>query len=126
MPSGASGAAAPPAGATTGYAVTPPPKKIRKSGLSGAARSWIEIGMSKPRLAGRYLEAQPDPSFGGRLRDGLLAVCRGLRADEDLDPGGASFRMLGTDRDVQGAGALTPAVLAVTVYPFEKCGVFEK
>ena len=126
MPSGASGAAASPAGATTGYAVTPPPKKIRKSGLSGAARSWIEIGMSKPRLAGRYLEAQPYPSFGGRLRYGLLAVCRGLRAGEYPDSSSASFRMLGMGRDVQGAGAPTPAFLAVTVYPFEKCGVLEK
>lgn len=117
---------APPAGATTDYAVTPPLEKIRKNGLSEAARSWIEIGMSKSHLVGRFMEAQPDPSFGERLRDGFLAVYRDLRAGEDLDSDSAFFRMLDMSRDMQGAGALTPAVLAVMVYFFEKCEVFEK
>lgn len=115
-----------PAGAKTDYAVTPPLEKIRKNGLSEAARLWIEIGMSKSHLVGRYLEAQPDPSFGERLRDGFLAIYRDLRADEYLDSDSVFFNMLAMGWDVQRTWDLTPAVLAVTVYLFEKCEVFEK
>ena len=118
--------AAPQAGAKTDYAVTPPLEKIRKNGLSEAARLWIEIGMSKSHLVGRYLEAQPDPSFGERLRDGFLAIYRDLRADEDLDADRVFFSMLAMGWDVRQTWDLTPAVLAVMVYLFEKCEVFEK
>ena len=74
------------AAARADYAVTPPLKKIRKNGLSAKARMWIKIGMSKSHLVGKYLEAQPDPLFGERLKDGFLAIYRGPRAGEELAP----------------------------------------
>ena len=114
------------AAARADYAVTPPLKKIRKNGLSAKARMWIEIGMSKSHLVGKYLEAQPDPLFGERLKDGFLAIYRGLRAGEELDADSAFFRMLSMGLDMPGAAGRTPAVLAVMVYLFEKCEVFEK
>lgn len=114
------------AAARADYAVTPPLKKIRKNGLSAKARMWIEIGMSKSHLVGKYLEAQPDPLFGERLKDGFLAIYRGLRAGEELDADGAFFCMLSMGWDMPGAAGQTPAVLAVMVYLFEKCEVFEK
>lgn len=108
------------------YAVTPPMKKIQKNHLSDEARMWIEIGMSKSHLVGKYLEAQQDPSFGERLKDGFRALYSDLRTKEELDADSTFFRLLATGGDVLDTRTRTPAVLAVLVYLFEKCEVFEK
>lgn len=119
-------ATAPSSGPEEDYSVTPPLKKIKKNGLSDETRMWIEIGMSKSHLVGRYLEAQPDPAFGERLKEGFRLIYRKLRSGEDLGADDVFFRMLAMGEDVKGEGVQTPAVLAVLVYLFEKCEVFEK
>ena len=109
-----------------GYHAAPPLKKIKKNGLSLTARTWMEMGMPKSRLAGKYIEKRPDPSFGDRPRAIFLAICRGFREDEGLGADGAFFSMLEMDETAPPAKGRTPAVLAITVYLFEKCGVFER
>ena len=108
------------------YHVTPPLKKIKKNGLSHTARTWIEIGMSKSHLVGKYIEKQPDPSFGDRLKARFLAIYRGFREDEGLGADDTFFSMLEMDKTALPEKGRTPAVLAITVYLFEKCGVFER
>lgn len=84
----------------------------------------IEMGMSKSRLVGRYVEAQPGPEFGERLKKGFRAICSRLRGTEGLDGEAAFFRMLDVDAGTPGARDRTPAALAVLVHLFEKCEVF--
>lgn len=108
------------------YSVTPPLKKIKKNGLSHDARAWIEVGMSRSHLVGKYVEAQPDPMFGERLKERFRKIYRHLREDEGLDGEDTFFCMLGMDANVSDIKAKTPSVLAVLVYLFEKCEVFEK
>ena len=108
------------------YTVTAPLKKIRKNGLSLTAQTWIEMGMSKSHLVGRYVEAQPDPMFGERLKEGFRAIYRSLREKEGLDGEDTFFRMLDMGADIPEVRDRTPAVLVVLVYLFEKCEVFER
>ena len=108
------------------YHVTPPLKKIKKNGLSRIAQTWIEIGMSKSHLVGKYIENQPDPAFGDRLKARFHAIYRGYREDEGLDADDTFFRMLEMDEAVLPTKGRTPAVLAIMVYLFEKCEVFER
>lgn len=107
------------------YTVTAPLKKIRKNGLSRTAQAWIEMGMSKSHLVGKYVEAQPDPEFGERLKEGFRAIYRRLREEEGLDGEDTFFRILDMDAVLPGVGNRTPAVI-VLVYLFEKCEVFER
>ena len=108
------------------YTVTAPLKKIRKNGLSPTAQTRIGTGMSKSHLVGRYVEAQPDPMFGGRLEEGFGAICQSLREKEGLDGEDALFRLLDTGADMPEVGDRTPAVLVVLAYLFEECEVFER
>lgn len=108
------------------YAVTAPLKKIRKNGLSRTAQAWIEMGMSKSHLVGKYVEAQPDTAFGERLKEGFRVIYRRLREEEGLDGEDTFFRMLDMGAGLPGVEDQTPAVLIVLVYLFEKCEVFER
>ena len=90
------------------------------------ARAWIGVGMPRSHLVGKYVGAQPDPMFGERLKGWFRKNCRHLREDEWLGGEGAFFCMLGMGANVPDIKAKAPPVLAVLLYLFEKCEVFEK
>ena len=100
------------------YTVTSPLKKIQKNGLSHDAQAWIEMGMSKSYLVGKYVETQPDPAFGERLKEGFRTIYRHFRDDEGLDGEDTFFCMLGIDADITDIKSRTPSVSCRTGVPF--------
>lgn len=89
------------------------------------ARAWIEMGMPKSYLVGKYIESRPCPAFGGSLEEGYRTIHRRLRECEGLDGEDAFFRRRGRDTGALGMRDRTPAALAVPVHPFERHGVPE-
>lgn len=90
--------------------VTPPPKKIKKNGLSRTARAWIEMGMPKSHLVGKYIEKRPGPSFGDRLKARFLAIYRGFREDGGLGADDAFFSLKWTKRRCPRRGERLPSL----------------
>lgn len=90
------------------YRAALPLKKIKKNGLSHIARTWIELGMPKSRLVGRYIEKQPDPSLGDRLGAGFLVICRGFRDGEGLGADDAFLSLKWTKRRCPRRGERLP------------------
>jgi hypothetical protein len=104
----------------------PPKDKIKKNGLSQATSGLITMGMAQVRQVGNFISRVPDIDFGERLKDGFIAAYQRLKNDEKLTgdnlfDGLFEFATSGCNNFRQSA-----AGLAVLVYLFEKCEVFEK
>ena len=104
------------------YTLVPPGEKIRKNCLSP---KLVTMGLSQSNTVGRYMDKHVDAESGRRLRAGFVKRYRELRG-EGLD-GNYLFDVLwqfasrhNADPKIQAAG------LALLVYLFEKCEVFEK
>ena len=104
------------------YILVPPREKIRKNRLSP---KWVTMGLSQASTVSRYIDKHLDAEFNRRLRAGFVKRYEKLR-DEGLD-GDDLFAALWqlasgrkTDPKMQAAG------LALLVYLFEECEVFEK
>lgn len=104
------------------YTLVPPKEKIQKNHLSF---KWVVMGMSQTRTVSRYMDKQSDAESNRRLRAGFVKRYKELRG-EGLD-GDDLFKVLWQftyrhkeDPKIQAAG------LALLVYLFEKCEVFEK
>lgn len=104
-----------------------PEDKIRRNDLTNGSRVTITMGLSVARLVGDFVqnEALIDPDYPERLKAGFLEEYFRLRrgghfADELFD------RMCEfSQRGLKGQSQRS-AALAVLVYLFEKCDVFEK
>jgi len=114
--------------ATTGDSLTliTPRDKIKKNGLSQTAEQLILMGMTQVKQVGSFIEKCPDIEFADRLRQGFVAEYSRLRNTERIS-GDDLFNAMhnyasgqSTDFKQRAAG------LAVLVYLFEKCEVFEK
>ena len=104
------------------YTLVPPGEKIRKNRLSP---KWVTMGLSQASTVSRYIDKHLDAESSRRLRAGFVKRYEKLR-DEGLD-GDDLFAALWqlasgrkTDPKMQAAG------LALLVYLFEECEVFEK
>ncbi len=108
------------------YEIIPPKEKIRKNELSASIEQLITMGMTQVRQVGSYISKSPDVEFGDRLSKGFVAEYERLKNEEKLK-GDDLFNALldfasGKSNDFKNRAA----GLAVLVYLFEKCEVFEK
>jgi hypothetical protein len=104
----------------------PPKDKIKKNGLSQEITNLITQGMVQVKQVGDYILKVPDIDFGERLKDGFVSEYQRLKnvekiTGDDLFNGLFEFATRGCKDFKQRA-----AGLAVLVYLFEKCEVFEK
>ena len=104
------------------YVLVPPQKKIQKNRLSSR---WVMMGLSQTNIVGKYIDIHLDAESSRRLLAGFVKQYEELRND-GLD-GDDLFMALwqfasrnNADPKMQAAG------LALLVYLFEKCEVFEK
>ncbi len=104
----------------------PPKDKIQKNNLSKSVEQLILLGMTQVTQVADFINRCPDIEFGDRLRQGFVVEYERLKnienmAGDDLFNGLLSFAAVGATDFKQRAGGL-----AVLVYLFEKCEVFEK
>lgn len=104
----------------------PPKDKIRKNGLSPQISNLITIGMAQVKQVGDFISKIPDIDFGEHLKERFVSEYRRLKNEEKLTGdmlfnGLFEFATRGCNDFIQRA-----AGLAVLVYLFEKCEVFEK
>ena len=108
-------------------ALLPPEAKIKKNDLHSGSRVTITMGLSVAKLVGEFVqqEALIDPDYPERLRAGFLEEYFRLRREGHR--GDVLFDLMCefSQRGLRGQSQRS-AGLAVLVYLFEKCDVFEK
>jgi len=109
------------------YTIIPPDDKIRKNELSIGSRRTILMGLSVAREVQAFIEqeAQLDSEFPERLKAGFLEEYYRLRKEghrsDDLFDLMCQFSQRGMkEQSMRSAG------LAILIYMFERCEVFEK
>lgn len=112
--------------ASDSLTIIPPREKIKKNELSASIEQLITMGMTQARQVNNFVNKSPDIEFGGRLSKGFAAEYERLKNEEKLK-GDDLFNALldfasGKSNDFKEKAA----GLAVLVYLFEKCEVFEK
>jgi len=106
--------------------IVPPEDKIKKNNLSGKVKVSITTGMIQAKQVADYINQSPDINFGERLKQGFVDKYEQLKNEENID-GDDLFNAL-FDFSCGGSNDFKEraAGLAVLVYFFEKCDVFEK
>ena len=108
------------------YEVIPPKEKIKKNELSASVEQLITMGMTQVKQVGSYISKSPDIEFGDRLSKGFVTEYERLKTEEKLK-GDDLFNALLDFASVKSNDFKEKAAgLAVLVYLFEKCEVFEK
>lgn len=113
--------------AIDGFSLIPPEDKLKKNDLGNCARTTVTMGLSVSREVGAFVEsvAQTDADFPERLKAGFLEEYYRLKregyAGNDLFDLMCRFAQRGFREQ-----AKRSAGLAVLVYLFEACEVFEK
>ncbi len=117
----------PPVQADQDFSLIPPDDKLKKNELGSSSRFIVTMGLSLAREVGTYVEsvAQTDLDFPERLKVGFLNEYYRLRKDghvgDDLFDLMCRFSQRGlTEQARRYAG------IAVLVYLFEACEVFDK
>lgn len=109
------------------FEIIPPDEKIKKNGLTNRSRMVIAAGLAARDIVHRFVEAetQIDSAFPERLKAGFLAEYYGLRhqghAGDELFELMCLFSERGAARHLDKV-----AGLAVLIYLFEICDIFEK
>jgi hypothetical protein len=108
------------------YALIPPKDKINKNNLSSQSEKLITMGMIQVKQVAKYLDSSLDVEFGERLKQRFVIEYDRLKNEEhlvgdDLFEGLRIFAADGRTDFRENA-----ASLAVLVYLFENCDVFEK
>ncbi|MBN4079624.1 HNH endonuclease [bacterium AH-315-C08] len=109
------------------FSIVPPDEKIKKNELTNGSRSIITMGLSVAREVRSFVESlsQTDSDFPERLKMGFLQEYYRLRKEgykgDDLFDFMCKFAQRGFDMQ-----AKKTAGLAVLIYLFEACEVFEK
>lgn len=108
------------------FTIISPRDKIKKNGLSSETERLITMGITQVKQVTDFIDKFPDIEFGDRLKQGFVLEYERLRnenqiAGDDLFDGLFDFASgKSNDFKVRAAG------LAVLVYLFEACEVFEK
>jgi len=109
------------------FSVIPPEDKLKKNSLGNGSRTIITMGLCVAREVRLFVEsvAQTDSAFPDRLKAGFLEeyyrLRRGGHDGDDLFDLMCSFAQRGFKEQCKRS-----AGLAVLVYLFESCEVFEK
>ena len=117
----------PPSLSTGSFDVVPPDEKIKKNELSDSCRHVIAAGMVSRATVAAYVEAetQLDSDFPEKLKAGFLSEYYRLKLDgrkgDELFELMCAFAQRGMKSQVQ-----KTAGIAVLIYLFEICDVFEK
>lgn len=111
----------------TQYTLTPPEEKMRRNGLTEQSKSYILHGMIKSKEVQEFLQAKilVDANFAERLKAGFLTqyyscIQQGYKGDELFEALCTFASGHGHSFKQQAAG------IAVLVYLFEDCEVFER
>ncbi|MCK1338284.1 hypothetical protein ABIB06_007375 [Bradyrhizobium sp. LB8.2] len=109
------------------FDLLPPEEKIKKNDLSNGSRHTIAAGLSSRTTVADFVaaETQLDPDFPDKLKSGFLAEYFRLR--HQGHKGNELFELMCafSQRGLKSQGDRT-AGLAVLIYLFEICDVFEK
>ena len=109
------------------FSLIPPADKLKRNDLGDATRNVVLMGLSVSSEVGKFVESvtQTDPGFPERLKAGFLEEYFRLRREghsgDDLFDLMCCFAQRGFTQQVKKS-----AGLAVLVYLFETCEVFEK
>ena len=109
------------------FSLIPPEDKLRKNKLGNESRNIIAMGLIVARDVREFIEAtaQLKPDFPERLKTGFLSEYYRLKQEEhtgdNLFDLMCRFAQRGLERPVQQS-----AGIAVLVYLFEACEIFEK
>lgn len=109
------------------FSLIPPADKLKKNDLGDATRNVVVMGLSVSSEVGAFVEivTQTDPGFAERLKAGFLEeyyrLIREGHSGDDLFDLMCCFAQRGFTQQVKKS-----AGLAVLVYLFETCEVFEK
>lgn len=108
------------------YTLLTPKEKIQENNLSNRVGQSIVNGMIGASQVSRYLEKHPDTQQGNRIRERFIQEYKRLRNEEKLTDDDLFFSLLDFSSLHSNEPEKTRAGLAVLVYLFEKCEVFEK
>lgn len=108
------------------FQVIPPLDKIKKNGLSGEVESLIRMGTIQANQVTDYIDKAPDIDFGERLKQGFVNEYERLKKEEKLEGDDLFMALLDFASGGSNDFKEKAAGLAVLVYLFEKCEVFEK
>ena len=107
------------------YTITHLAEKIKKNELSSNVSSLIRIGVSRVNLIKEYINCNLDMLFGLRLRTGFIneykKLCEKNRSGDEI-----FFELLYYAGGMSNDAKKYAAALAIVVYFFETCEVFEK
>jgi hypothetical protein len=106
--------------------VIPPKEKIKKNALSSSVEQLITMGMTQVRQVGEFIAKCPDIDFGERLKQGFVMEYERLKNEEKLKSDDLFYALLDFASNQDSDFRNRAAGLAVLVYLFEKCEVFEK
>jgi len=106
--------------------IVPPKDKIKKNNLSRSIEVLITMGTIQVKQVTDYIDKAPDINFGERLKQEFVNKYEQLKNEENMH-GDDLFNAL-LDFSCGGSNDFKEraAGLAVLVYLFEKCDVFEK
>ena len=109
------------------FVLLPPEEKIKKNDMSNGSRHTIAAGLSSRTTVADFVEAETqfDPDFPDKLKSGFLTEYYRLR--HQGHKGNELFELMCafSQRGLKSQGDRT-AGLAVLIYLFEICDVFEK
>lgn len=109
---------------TDSITVIPPGKKIKKNDLSVEVGNFITMGMMQVKLVEDYLNKHPDVQFAARLSKGVVDKYAEIR-ENGLIGDVLFYELLDFAANQSMDFKKRTAGLAVLVYLFEKCNVFE-
>lgn len=108
------------------YTVIPPKDKINKNNLSSFTEKQIIMGMLQVKQVAHYIDNNPDVEFGERMKQGFVTEYERLKNEENLSGNDLFENLLSFACQGHTSFKQMAAGLAVLVYLFEKCEVFEK
>ncbi|MBF0135682.1 MAG: hypothetical protein H7833_02885 [Magnetococcus sp. DMHC-1] len=119
--------ASPPSTPTDDFTITAPREKMAKNRLTSNVGQLITMGMVRSQEVSGYLQNMStfDPDFPERLKSGFLTAYQGFQA-QNLDDDALFEALLEFASGGDMAFKRRAAGLAVLVYLFESCEVFEK
>lgn len=108
------------------YTLLTPTEKIKKNNLSPQVADLILHGMIGAHQVGKYLQQHPNPQQGDRIRERFVQEYKRLRNEEQLRDDALFNTLLDFASSNSNEPKKTRGGLAVLVYLFEQCEVFEK
>ena len=108
------------------YTIIPLKDKIDKNNLSTATEDKILIGMLKVKQVQHYIDNHPDMEFAERLKQEFVREYEKLKIEENLSGDDLFDNLFSFACQNFSKFSYMAAGLAVLVYLFEKCEVFEK